>query len=140
MVEHNETKNASLTVDVSQWPLVVLTTNGSPTESELEQHLLEIENEVLGRGQGFVQIIDQRRADSLNALQRSIIAEHQERMDEAYTRLCRGEAYVTDAKMKGVMIAVFWQAKPAYPYRFFDRFDEAQAWASRLLDSDPRRP
>ena len=135
MVDQSEIKGSSLSVDVSQWPLVVLTTNGSPTESELEQHLLEIETEVLARGQGFVQIIDQRQADSLNALQRSIIAEHQERMDEAYTRFCRGEAYVTDEKMKGVMIAVFWQAKPTYPYRFFAHFDEAQAWAERLLRS-----
>ena len=133
MPEHRDIKDPSLTVDVSQWPLVVLTTSGSPTEAELEQHLLEIETEVLGRGQGFVQIIDQRMADSLNALQRSMIAEHQERMDEAYASFCRGEAYVTDAKMKGVMIAVFWQAKPAYPYRFFEHFDEAQAWAERLL-------
>lgn len=139
MFEPSEPEDPHLSVDVSRWPLVVLTTTGSPTETELERHLLEIETDVLGRGQGFVQIIDQRRADSLNALQRSIIAEHQERMDEAYTKFCRGEAYVTDAKMKGVMIAVFWQAKPAYPYRFFERFDEAQAWATRLLDGHQNR-
>ena len=134
MIETSKLYDRPLTVDTSGWPLVVLTTHGSPSEDELRQHLLEIETEVLSRHQDFVQIIDQREAESLNALQRSIIAEHQEHMKDTYTKHCRGEAYVTDEKMKGVMIAVFWQAKPTYPYRFFETFGDAEVWARRILN------
>ena len=125
-----------LTVDVTAWPLVTLTTVGSPTDEQLLAHLKEIEDKVLARGADFVQIVDQREAETLDAAQRAIIAEHQECMKDLYAEHCLGEAYVADQRMKGIMIAVFWQAKPLYPYRFFDELEEAASWARHI--SSPR--
>ena len=133
-----EAPDSKLTVDITRWPLVVLRTIGTPSDSELRAHLQEIESLVLAREEPFVQIIDQRKAGALNAGQRALIAEHQSAMDGLYARFCRGEAYVADQAMKGIMIAVFWQAKPPYPYRFFERMPEAERWAREKYGDLPR--
>ena len=128
----SEIERSFLKVDTTEWPIVFLTTVGSPTDEQLREHLKDIEREVLQRGQKFVQIVDQRESEILNAGQRAIIAEHQATMEDHYASSCLGEAYVSDKKMQGVMIAVFWQAKPPYPYRFFESLEEAREWAHRL--------
>lgn len=120
-------------VDTTAWPLVLLTTVGTPSDQELQAHLDEIEERVLKRRLPFVQIVDQRKAGEIDAGQRAIIAQHQKELEWLYRMYCKGEAYVADAKLKGIMIAVFWQAKPAYPYAFFDGLDEAREWALKLL-------
>ena len=129
----SEISKSYLTVDVASWPIVTLTTAGSPTDDQLRQHLKEIETQVLHQSRDFVQIIDQRKAETLHAGQRAIIAEHQLEMADLYGRYCRGEAYVASETMKGVMIAVFWQAKPPYPYQFFETLQDAEVWARQTL-------
>jgi hypothetical protein len=121
---------ATLSVDTSRWPLVLLTHAGAPDLAQMQEHLREIEETVLARGSRFVQIIDQRQAE-LPAGQRAEIAEHQRRMDEAYKRNCLGEAYVVSARNRGAMVAVFWQAQPPYPYVLVDTMEEALTWAVR---------
>ena len=124
-----------LLVDTSRWPLAVLTYAGRPTNVQLEDHLEEIEEKVLARGDYFVQIIDQRRGEMPDAMQRALIAQHQERMKEQYTKYCLGEAYVVTPQIRGAMVAVFWLAKPPYPYTFVDTLGEAMTWAeTRLTD------
>lgn len=122
-----------LRVDTLRWPLVVLTHIDSPTTPELAAHLREIEDEVLARDAPFVQIIDQSRAQVPDAVQRALIAEHQQRMEDAYRRNCLGEAYVVSTRNRGAMVAVFWLAKPPYPYVFLDTMREATEWAAARL-------
>ena len=122
-----------LRVDTRYWPLVTLTVEGRVDDAALEEHLREIENEVLIRGENFVQLIDQRNAEPLNATQRAIVAQHQTLMEDVYRAYCKAEAYVCNAEMKGVMIAIFWQAKPAYSYRFFEDIDVARRWLREQL-------
>jgi hypothetical protein len=88
---------------------------------------------VLARRSAFVQVIDQSAGAMPGPLQRKLIAEHQSRMDELYTRHCLGEVYVVAPQNRGAMLAVFWMAKPGYPYAFVDTLDEAVAWAQAQL-------
>jgi len=125
--------DAIVLVDVADWPLVLLTYAGSPSEAQLSAHLREIEEKVLARKQAFVQVIDQSHGEMPDALQRRLIVDHQTRMDAVYRRYCRGEVYVVAPKNRGAMIAVFWMAKPAYPYTFVDTLDEALSWARARL-------
>jgi hypothetical protein len=129
---------AVLLVDTSRWPLAVLTYAGRPSNEQLEEHLKEIEEKVLARGDYFVQVIDQSRGEMPDALQRSLIAQHQERMEAQYTKYCLGEAYVVTPQIRGAMVAVFWLAKPPYPYTFVDTLGEAVAWARTRLAEPPR--
>jgi hypothetical protein len=132
MAEPSQTP-AILTVDVKRWPIVVLTCVGSATDEQLNEHLREIEEKVLARAKPFVQIIDQRRAEWPNAIQRGIIADHQARMDAVYRKYCLGEAYIVNAEWRKAMTAVFWLAKPPYPYVFLDTFDQATEWANARI-------
>ncbi len=118
-----------LAIDVSGWPLVLLTHRGRPTDDELRVHLREIEALILGRASAFVQVIDQHAAERPDAFQRGLIAEHQERMDALYRAHCIGEAYVSTGAVRGAMKAVFWVAPPPYPFLLADTLDEALAWA-----------
>ncbi len=120
-----------LTVDVARWPLAVLTYAGSPTLRDLENHLREIEEKVLASGRPFIQIIDQTKGDVPTAMQRALIADHQSKNGEAYQRYCLGEAYVCTSRMRSAMIAVFWQAMPAYPYTFVRTLEEGMVWANQ---------
>jgi hypothetical protein len=125
-----------LSVDLSRWPLVVLTYQGRPTNEALEAHLDEIEKKVLARRERFTQVVDQREAARPDPVQRATIAAHQARMAEAYARHCAGEAYVATPELRGAMTAVFWREPPRYPVKFFGSLEEAIGWAQARL-SEP---
>jgi len=124
-----------LTVDTSEWPLVVLTFAGDPTVEAVRAHLKEIEDEVLSRGERFVQVVDLSRARRPNPAQRLAIAEHQALNETRYEELCLGEAYIVPtAELKGAMTGVFFAAKPAYDYVFVASMAEARSWAEDCLN------
>ncbi|HEV8629991.1 MAG TPA: hypothetical protein VGV61_06710 [Thermoanaerobaculia bacterium] len=127
-----------LSVDVSRWPLAILTYTGKPTNGELEAHLREVEEKVLGRHEPFVQIVDQRRGEMPDPVQRAMIADHQLRMEKEYAEYCLGEAYVVTPQIRGGMVAVFWRAAPPYPYAFVDTLAEAMAWVEERLPAIAR--
>jgi hypothetical protein len=129
---------ATVTVDTSKWPLVVLTYAGKPDQELLARHLKEVEDRVLTRGEPFVQIIDQSRGEMPDAVQRAMIAAHQRKMDRAYRKFCLGEAYVVSPNIGGAMVAVFWLAKPPCPYTFVEDFGAALAWAQARLKEGGR--
>ncbi len=130
-----------LLVDTSQWPIVVLTFEGSPSNGQVVDHLKEVEEKVLARRRPFVQIVDQRRGLMPSASQRALISEHQARMAPLYAEYCLGEAYVASRELRGAMRAVFWLAPPSYPHAFLDTLDEAFAWAGeRLRGAASQRP
>jgi len=122
-----------LLVDVSRWPLVVLTYEGRPTNEALAAHLDEVERAVLARKERFAQVIDQRGGVRPDPFQRAMIAAHQARMADAYARFCLGEAYVASPELRGAMTAVFWREPPRYPVKFVGTLDEAVAWALTRL-------
>ena len=130
-------EQAMLVVDTSRWPLVILTYSGRPTNEQLESHLREVEEKVLSRREHFVQVIDQSRGEMPDAVQRAQIAAHQERMENEYSTYCLGEAYVVTPQSRGAMVAIFWLAKPPYPYLFADGIAEAITWAKARL-KEPR--
>src|SRR5262249_14340379 len=111
---------AVLSVDVSRWPLAVLTYAGKPTEQQFADHLREVEETGLARREPFVQVINQKHGERPDAFQRALVADHQKRMEHLYREFCLGEAYVVSSEMKGAMVAVFWMAKPPYPYTFVE--------------------
>lgn len=123
-----------LTVDTSAWPLVVLTFAGDPSVEAVHAHLKEIEDEVLSRGERFVQVVDLSGAVRPNPAQRLAIADHQTQNEARYQELCLGEAYVVPtAELKGAMTGVFFAAKPTYEYVFVTTRDEALDWARECL-------
>jgi len=129
----------TLTVDTSRWPMVVLTYSGQPSDEQLAEHLREIEERVLSRHERFVQVIDQSRGQQPDPIQRAMIADHQRKMDAAYRDYCLGEVYIAPPAMRGAMVAVFWQAKPPYPYAFVEAVDEAVRWAESRMKAGTER-
>jgi hypothetical protein len=124
----------NLGVDTRRWPFVILTYKGRPTNGELEKHLEKIEVRVLSRRRRFVQIIDQRGGTMPDPVQRSLIAAHQSRMRERYSRYCVGEVYVASPETRRAMVAIFWMAPPPYAYAFVESYAEALAWATARWD------
>jgi hypothetical protein len=128
-----------LSVDLSQWPIVVLSCAGNPPVAEWAQHLREIETRVLARRRPFVQIIDQRAAEPLDAARRALIASHQNRMSFSYAEWCLGEAYVASARMRSAMTAVSWVATLPYAHVFVDTLEEGVTWARERVQDWARR-
>jgi hypothetical protein len=128
--------NRRLAIDVSRWPLALISHRGRPSDDELRTHLREIEAAILGRAEPFVQIVDQSGAERPDAFQRGLISEHQERMDAVYRQYCLGEAYVNAGAVRGAMKAVFWIAPPPYKFKLADTLEEALEWArARALEA-----
>lgn len=124
---------ATLRVDTSRWPLVMLTYAGAPTKQQMAEHLREIETNVLDRRRHFAQVIDQRHGQSPDAAQRALIAAHQNQYNCAYASYCLGEAYVAPKSTRIAMQGVFWQATLPYPYVFVETLEDAVAWAEERL-------
>jgi hypothetical protein len=126
-----------LLVDTSRWPLVVLTYAGTPTKEQMADHLRQIEKDVLGRRRRFVQVIDQRYGTPPDALQRAMIAAHQNQQGLVYAAFCLGEAYVATKPLRRAMQGVFWMTKLPYPHVFTETLEEGIAWARERLAECP---
>jgi hypothetical protein len=126
-------------VDVSHWPVVILTYSGNPAIPQVAEHLREIETRVLARRRPFVQIVDQRAGEPLDPARRALVASHQNRMSFSYAEYCLGEAYVASASMRSTMTAVAWVAKLPYPHVFVDTLEQGIAWGRERVQEWVKR-
>jgi hypothetical protein len=118
--------DASVTVDVALWPLVIVTFRDSPTDAALER-MFQVYEECYRRAEPFHIINDGIRVRSAPApRQRQLIAararEH-EPMSRAW--VIGSVTVVPNALLRGIVTAITWLAPPVYPLSVRATMEEA---------------
>jgi hypothetical protein len=121
-------------IDLSRYPLVVVTFVGLATEAEFDAYLAAMTKMINERKQKNVVILDAtqsgRSPPSQRKKQARWIKEH-EHLLRAYSF---GTAFViTSALVRGVLTAIFWVQPLPNDYTIVATLEEAERWAAAKL-------
>lgn len=120
-------------IDTTDWPLVLLTTEGDINPADLERHLAEY-RALLDRNLPFGVVYDASKIGRVDAHIRRRYAEFHQENNEDFRRLCRGIGFViTSSLVRGALTAVLWMVELPFPYKIFATREEAAAWTRRQL-------
>ena len=98
----------------------------------MRDYLDRFDHDVIGWGEPYGVVLDLRFTKSITPRQRAMLTESMERHDNA--ALCKGTAMVFESRLlRGILTAVFWLRKPAYPTRVFTTTAEAWDWMDELF-------
>ncbi len=137
MVENFLVAGSGIKLDTSRWPVLIMTTP-KDLEEATEQQLTEF----MDLFYGFIAEKKERYALVLNLLNMKKLSSNRRQMhtlsmkrNKALTqKYCACTAMVSEsAVFRGVLMAIFWMFKPAYPTKVFKSVEEAISWAEQQL-------
>jgi hypothetical protein len=121
-------------VSAIEAPLYLQTFPRSATDIELAAMIAEIERITKAMQWPYGWVADLSDLMQATARQRSMCAESDKCLASRDERYCAGSAvYCRGALTRGVLTAVHWLSPPAYPFRVFSSFPEAESWARQQL-------
>jgi hypothetical protein len=134
----------SVDLDLSLWPMVMTTLDKEVEEEALRIYLERYVEEVLGRGEIFVSMVDLMGVTHApSARVRQMVAQWTKDNDEVGTPLALGYAVATSsAFVRGGMTAIHWLNPPKVPTKFVASRSLAVRWAIERMEEQrvPVRP
>ena len=119
-----------MTVDMSAWPIVVLTSTDDMTYEATEEFLKFWEENVMSREERYATIMDLRQSPKMPSRQRKILTDRMKKNKEFKKKYCVGTAMVFDSPaVRSVLIAILWLFSPAHKTQVFKTYEEAMDWA-----------
>jgi hypothetical protein len=127
----------TLSQDDSQWPIVVDTMIGVPTDDEIREYNAR-RAERLARAERHAQVMDGRAGVRMSARHRRMIADFDQENREAQRRYVAGVGLVVSpAALRLLLNAIYRVTPSAFPRRPCRSIEEATLWARGLLRNSP---
>jgi hypothetical protein len=124
---------ASIRISTALWPIVVHTTEGSPSDADIDEYILQA-TALLAKGQTHAAIMDCTKAGMISGYARKRTLEWVAEHEELLRRQCVGTAYVFSSPALRFIFSSFMLLRPhPTPYLVCETVDEAKAWARRQL-------
>jgi len=122
-----------ITLDWRLWPVVVVTPPPRPSrDDELLTFMKLWERAVCARQQPYALVLDLRQSARMPPVQRKLLVHTM--TEDALDGHCRCAAVVfSSALVRGMLTAMFWVWRPAYPTRFLPSVEEAMVWCQDSL-------
>jgi hypothetical protein len=119
------------------WPvLLIRPPDTRVSEEDLDSFLTENLLYLKMRAEPFCYVLDLRNSGGLTATQRKRLSAAFGVSERELPGMCRGTAMVFDSTfLRGVLTAVLWLKKPAYPTKVFGDQDSATLWAAARTQS-----
>ncbi len=125
--------SGSFRVDESQWPIAVLSVEGTLDDAQVEAYI-EAGTKLLARGEPYVVVIDLRRMSSVSAYSRARNTQWAEANRLKLKETCRGSVFVvTSPVLRFIMMTALLLAPLPMPYAVRRDLDEALEWARRTV-------
>ena len=127
----------TLSQDDSQWPIVVDTMIGMPTDEDIRGYNAR-RAERLARAERHAQVMDGRAGMRMSARHRQMIADFDEEHRDAQRRYVAGVALVVSSAFLRVLLNVIYCVTPSvFRRRPCRSIEEATLWARGLLRNSP---
>jgi hypothetical protein len=122
-------------LDVSRWPVVIVTPPASVSNEQLDHFFAAFDREVVSKRRRYSIVLDLRRCQGMPAAQRKILTDRMQRGEDRARMFCVGSALVFEsALLRSLLTAIMWVREPPNPVKVFATVDEAAEWAMELLD------
>ncbi len=117
-------------VDVSEWPVLVITAPRRVTDEDMKSFTESIGQFLTAKSERYAFVIDTRATENLDMFQRQLHVEFMKKRKEFTDKFCAATALVFDSfLLRGVLLAILWAFKPSYPIRVFKTPKDAIDWA-----------
>jgi hypothetical protein len=124
---------ARIRIDESTWPILVVTLPEQASDDEVGAYLTELGG-FRARRTDFALIVDASDSRGFSAKQRQMQAEYIEAGIDISRRHLKAFAFVArSAPQRGVLTAIFWLGRPAWPHRVFASVSDARVWCEEKL-------
>ncbi len=126
------------TIDVTRWPLVVITQHVPQLSDEERVATLDETDRVLHANRGrYGLVLDNRKAEPPSARQRALIGDYGVRSADRVRVRCIATALVVSTEvMRAMITAVQWQTGKQANFEVFDELAMALAWSQHRLELD----
>lgn len=130
---------ATIIIDSSRWPLLLVRLPPTATDEEVQAYLDQLRT-FRERREPYAVIVEASASQGFSARQRKMQADYIESGIQTSRIYLKAFAFVArSALQRGMMTAILWMKPPEWPNRIFSTTGEAIAWASELLPT-PLRP
>ena len=120
-------------VDISSWPVVVVTPHGEASDAQYMEMFRTIEG-LWKRQEKFLTITDTRFSSVGSARQRQLIGDWMKKHEESTNKYSLGSIIIiSSALVRGAMTAINWIAQPRIQSIYVGTPEEAYDQARRLL-------
>lgn len=127
---------AKITIDLSQFPVVVLTYPSQISDDDLRSHFTEMGKAVGDKTEPYAVVVDLTHGKMLNAQQRQMQAEYLQSRHDRISKICLGMSFaVSSPLIRSGLTAIFWLSKQGYPRKVCKTRKEAIDWAKNLISS-----
>lgn len=121
--------------DLKRWPAVLVRPPETVSDDDLREYLRCFDHDVIGMGEPYGIVLDLRTTKSITPSQRQILTDSMASHSDA--DMCRGTAMVFESRLlRGILTAIFWVRRPAYPTRVFTSTLDAWAWMEELFPEE----
>ena len=113
--------------DVTEWPLVVLTTPETVVDENLAGFLADFHDFIIYKNERFSLILDVSQTSGMTPKQRKIQSDSMNKQEVSQHLAC--VAMVFKSKMLSrVLTAIMWLKKSEYPVKVFSSVEDAKDW------------
>lgn len=131
-----------MAIDLTAWPVIVIRYPTVPTLEAVDDYcdrLMELFTRGEAGGQRLATVVDLRRlsASQTSSKVRAHLANRLDAIIAAHPATMACDALISEsAVVRGLVTAVYWlRPNSRYPFRCFDRPDQALAWAREMTGS-----
>ena len=125
---------SDIKVVTADWPVIVVDTSDNLTDGELIDFLEKYDAFMQEQNQRHAVVVDLKRTKRMPSRQRKMITDSMSKRNEYTKQFSACTALVFEsAVMRGMLMAIFWIVKPAYPTKVFNSRKEAVAWCQTML-------
>lgn len=121
----------AIRLDVSRWPVVVVTPSDSFNDADIDDFLAAYDRALNSRLEPYATVLDLRRCQAMSPTQRKRITNGMERNREHRRLWQRSMVMVFDSPlMRMILTAILWAFKPEYEIKVFTDLPEALVFAN----------
>lgn len=120
-------------IDQTKWPIMVVTMEGTLTDQEFDQYLLDMAA-TFSKGERVGVIIDARKSLATPSNQRTAQANWMRQHEATLKTRTAGMAFVMTSRLiEGIFRAVLWMQPLPCPHKITGSMDEAIKWLEEQL-------
>lgn len=120
-------------MDVSRFPVVTYVAPPEATDEIMFECMHEMD-ELRQNAKPFALVLDLSTTKNMSAKHRKMLTDNMAKHEAEMKQLCRGTGMVfTSAVLRGVLTAIFWVKKPAYPTQVFATREAAFEWCAAQM-------
>ncbi len=128
------TQHQGIKLDISNWPVMVLTPTDNVTDQSIQDFMITFFEVVKSKDERYALVVDLREKTNMSYRQRKLMTTELNKNKDFAEQYNAGTALIVNsAVVRGIMMSVFWLFSPKHPTDVFKTMEGAFSWATARL-------